>query len=387
MKFPYLLPLVFALGAVTAPAASDQWVYIGTYTGGTYSNGKAAPVVSKGIYLLGLDSQTGKLEDLGLAGTAKQPSFLALHPSGKYLYSVSELNVKGQLHAFRIDPTSGLLTELDSQFAPGDATCHVNVDATGRTAVAASYSSGRVMTYPIKDDGSLDPLVMNILHTGASHVNPGRQEAPHAHSVNFDKANRFAFACDLGCDKIFIYKLDPATAKLTPNDPAFAAAVPGSGPRHLAFHPNGKFAYVTGEMSCAVTAFSYDADKGALTALQTLSELPPGVKVIPAWSGAEVQVHPSGKFVYASVRVHDTIACYKVDESTGLLTYIENAPAGVKVPRNFGIDPTGHWLLAAGFDSDSVVVFAIDQETGKLKPTGQSIKIAQPVCVKFLKRS
>lgn len=387
MKYPRILTAVLALSFLKASAATDQWVYIGTYTQGSYSTGDAAPLLSKGIYLLGLDSQTGKLEELGPVGGVLQPAFLAIHPSKKYLYAVSEFDGGGQIHSFQIDPANGHLTPLNSQATLGDATCHVNIDATGKMAVVASYSNGTVASFPIKEDGSLAPIASLIRHSGGSHADEDRQEDPHAHSVNFDKGNKFAFAADLGCDKIFIYKMDPATAALIPNDPPFVATPPAGGPRHFAFHPSGKFAYVTNEMACTITSFTYDADKGALKMIETLSELPAGVSVIPEWSSAEVQVHPSGKFVYASVRGHNTLACYKVDEATGKLTYLENAPAGVKIPRNFGIDPTGHWLISAGFDSDSVVIFSIDAQTGKLTPTGQSITIPQPVCVKFLKRS
>ena len=387
MKYPRILTAaLLALSFFKASAAPDQWVYIGTYTQGSYSTGDAAPILSKGIYLLGLDSQTGKLEEMGPVAAELQPAFLAIHPSKKYLYAVSEFDAGGQIHSFQIDPATGHLTPLNSQIVPGDATCHVNIDATGKMAVVANYSSGSVATFPIKEDGSLAPMASLMRQGPASHADEDRQEDAHAHSVNFDKGNKFAFACDLGCDKIFIYKMDPASALLIPNDPPFASTPPAAGPRHFAFHPSGKFAYVTNEMACTITSFTYDADKGALNPIETISELPAGVSVLPEWSSAEVQVHPSGKFVYASLRGHDTLACFKVDESTGKLTYLENAPVLVKIPRNFGIDPTGHWLIAAGFDSDSVVVFSIDAQTGKLTPTGQSITIPQPVCVKFLKR-
>jgi 6-phosphogluconolactonase len=387
MKLPHLLTsFVLALGAVTVHATPDQWVYVGTYTAGNYSTGAPAAIKSKGIYLLGFDSETGKLTDEGPVAWVEQPSFVAVHPSKKYLYAVSETD-KGKLSAFQIDPANGHLTPLNVQPVPGAATCHVNVDATGKMVVVASYSSGNFCSYPIKEDGSLGPLVSNMQDKGPSKVDHNRQMEPYAHSMNFDKANRFAFGCDLGCDKIFSFKVDPVAAKLTPNEPAFVSTPPGGGPRHFAFHPSGKFAFATNEMTCALSVLSYDADKGELKLLETPSSLPPGVKVTPEYSAAEVQVHPSGKFVYASERGHDTLACYSFDASTGKLTYIENAPAGVKIPRNFGIDPSGKWIVCAGFDSDSVVVFSIDQNTGKLTATGQTIKIPQPVCVKFLKKS
>jgi 6-phosphogluconolactonase len=387
MNFPRLLTAsLFALGLLKATAAPDQWVYVGTYTGGVHTDNSLANPMSQGIYALGFDSQTGKLEPPILVAAMHEPSYLTLHPSGKYLYAVSELD-SGIVNAFRVDPSNAHLTLLNSRAALGDAACHINVDATGKMAVIANYTSGDIVSYPLQEDGTLGPPASFIEHFGESYADPDRQEAPHAHSVNFDKENHFVFAADLGCDKIFIYKVDPVTAKLTPHDPPFAIVPPAGGPRHFAFHPSGKFAYVVNEMACTITSFSYDPAKGALTLLETLSLLPPGVAVDPLFSAAAVHVHPSGKFVYGSVRGHDTLACFRIDEATGKLTYIENAPAGVAIPRDFNLDPSGRWLIAAGMDSDSLAVFSIDAQTGKLKPTGQTIKVGEPVCVKFLKRS
>jgi 6-phosphogluconolactonase len=370
-----LLPALF-LGSVQA--AHDQLVYVGTYT-----HSKKPGAESKGIYVFGLDSKTGKLEPMGLAGEAKSPSFVALAKSKKYLYAVSEEGSGGVISAFAIVQKTGLLTLLNSQSTKGSGPCHVNVDATGKIVLAANYGSGHVTSFPVKADGSLGEPASNYLQGPASNVNAGRQKGPHAHSFNFDKAGKFAFACDLGCDKVFIYKVDLDKGAITPNEPAFATVAPGSGPRHFAFHPNGKFAYVNNEMALTVSAFSYDADKGALTLMDTLSTVPPGTNT-KGVSTAETQVHPNGKFVYVSNRGHNTIACYSVDEATGKLSYIENAPSIVKIPRNFGIDPTGQWMITAGQDSSNIAVLAIDQTTGKLTPTGQVLEVGSPVCVKFL---
>jgi 6-phosphogluconolactonase len=204
--------------------------------------------------------------------------------------------------------------------------------------------------------------------------------------MNPDKAGKFAFACDLGCDKVFIYKIDPATGKITPNTPAYGEVPPGGGPRHLAFHPNGKFVYVNNEMTLTVTGFAYDAAKGALTPIETVSTLPPGVAVDPKFSTAETAVHPNGKFVYVSNRGHDTIACFRCDAETGKLTFIECAPSLVQIPRNFGIDPSGKWMIAVGQGSNNGAVFSINQDTGKIKPTGQMFDVSASVCVKFLAR-
>jgi 6-phosphogluconolactonase len=360
-------------------AAPDQWVYFGTYT-----NAKSP---SKGIYVAGFDSKTGKLERPVLAAETGSPSFVAISPSKKFLYSVSEGGgAEGGVSSFAIDAATGKLTLLNSGSSKGSGPCHVSVDPAGKVLMVANYSSGHVASLPIKADGSLGEPASAHQQGPPSNANPRRQAGPHAHSINPDKAGKFAFACDLGCDKIFIYKLDAAKGTMAVNDPAFAEVPAGGGPRHFAFHPNGKFAYANNEMTLTVTGFAYDSEKGALKPIETISTLPPGVAVDPKFSTAETAVHPSGKFVYVSNRGHDTIACYRCDEATGKLTFIECAPAGVQTPRNFGIDPTGKWMITAGQASNSVAVFAIDQETGKIKPTGQTQEVGAPVCVRYLQK-
>ncbi|WP_038163510.1 lactonase family protein [Verrucomicrobium sp. BvORR106] len=391
MKLPRTLRLT-ALAALlplaSLSAAHDYLVYIGTYTGA-----KNAKVESKGIYVFGFDSQSGKLEPMGLAGEVKSPSFLAISPSKKYLYSVSEAPVgtaapgkpaTGGISSFSIDPSTGKLTLLNQESSQGSGPCHVSVDHTGKVVLVANYGSGHVASLPVKSDGSLDKAATVYLHEPASKANPKRQEGPHAHSINVDAANKFAFAADLGCDRVFIYKLDPAAGTITPNAPAFGTVPAGGGPRHFAFHPNGKYAYVCNEMTCTVTAFNYDAGRGALEEIATVSTLPEGTAVDPKFSTAETQVHPSGKFAYVSNRGHNTIAVYSVDAGTGKLKLVENAPSIVETPRNFGIDPSGKWLIAAGQSSSSLAVFAIDASSGKLTPTGQTLDVGSPVCVKFL---
>ena len=363
----------------TLMMAGDQFVYFGTYT--TPKSG------SQGIYVAGFDSKTGKLDKPVLAAEAKSPSFVAIAPSKKFLYSVSEGSGKeGGVSSFSIDQATGKLTLLNSGSSKGSGPCHVSVDPTGKVLMFANYGSGHVGSLPIKADGSLAEGGSAHLQGPASNANPKRQAGPHAHSINTDKAGKFAFACDLGCDKVFIYKIDPTASTLTPNEPAFAEVPAGGGPRHFAFHPNGKFAYVNNEMTLTVTALAYDAAKGTLKAMETVSTLPPGVAVDPKFSTAETAVHPSGKFVYVSNRGHDTIACYRCDEATGKLTFIECASAGVQTPRNFGIDPTGKWMITVGQNSNNGAVFAIDQETGKIKPTGQTFDIGASVCVRYLQK-
>lgn len=361
-----------------ACAGEKMWTYFGTYTG----------PASKGIYLGEFDADTGDLKLVGLAAELDNPTFLAIHPSGKYLYAAGEIgnfNGKkaGAVSAFVIDPKTGQLTLLNQQSSEGQGPCHVAVDKTGKCALVANYGGGSIASLPIGDDGKLAEAASAIQHEGSS-VDKSRQEKPHAHSINVGPDNRLAFAADLGIDKIMIYKLDPATAKLTPHDPPFAATPPGGGPRHLAFHPSGKYAYVCNEMKSSVTSYAYDADKGTLTQLETLSTLPAGYDK-PGNSTAEVQVHPSGKFVYVSNRGHDSIAIFAIAED-GKLTSVGQQPIGGKTPRNFSIDPTGKFIIACGQGSGSVHVLKINQETGELQPTGVKIEVGNPVCVKFLKR-
>ncbi len=361
-----------------AVQSDNAWVYIGTYT----QRG------SKGIYLARLDLASGKLSLEGLAGEVVNPSFLALHPSGKYLYAVGEVGqfaggMGGAVSAFAIDPETGKLALLNQKSSRGAGPCHIVIDRTGKNALVANYGGGSVACLPIADDGQLGDAISFFQHEGSS-VNPRRQERPHAHSINLDPANRFAMAPDLGIDKIMIYRFDAAAHRLEPNNPPAAAVAPGSGPRHFAFHPTARYAYGINELASTITAFEYDAARGALTTLQTISTLPEGFQGNN--TTADIHVHPSGKFVYGSNRGHDSIAIFAVDLATGKLTAVGHEPTQGKTPRNFGIDPSGTFLLAANQDSDNVVAFRIDQATGKLEPTGQSIRVPMPVCVKFLLR-
>ena len=376
------LILTAALIAIAAPqalraAGREMLVYFGTYTGKT----------SKGIYLSRLDIESGKLSAPELAAETKNPSFLALHPTGKFLYSVGEISEigpkkAGAVNAFALDPKSGKLTALNQQESGGSGPCHLVVDKTGQAVLVANYGGGSVASLPINKDGSLRVAASVIQHAGRS-VTP-RQSQPNAHSINVAPDNRFAVCADLGLDQILVYRLDAAKATLTANTPPFTAATPASGPRHFAFHPTAPFAFVINEMTCTVTAFAYDSAGGTLKAIQTLSTLPAGMSVEKGFSTAEVQVHPSGRFVYDSNRGHDTIAVYNMDAKTGKLTLVQNQSTLGKTPRNFGIDPTGRWLIAANQSSDTVALFAIDAATGKLTPKGDPITVPAPVCVKFL---
>jgi 6-phosphogluconolactonase len=377
---------ICALGALSAAGLSqtrpasgtDRLVYFGTYTGEK----------SRGIYVSHLDTTTGALSPPQLAAELRNPSYLAVRPGGGFIYAVSEVNEAdgkpgGVVTAFAVDKGSGMLKALNKQSSGGAGPAHITVDKTGTHALVANYGGGSVEVLPIAADGTLQAPSAVVQHTGSS-VNPARQKEPHPHSVNIAPDNRLAYVPDLGTDKIMIYRLGATDGSLKPNEPPFASADPGAGPRHFAFHPGGHFAYAINELLCTITAFSVDPASGALKAIQTISTLPPGNKVTEGYSGADVQVHPSGKFLFASNRGHDSIAAFAIDEKTGRLTYVENEPTGGKTPRGFGIDPTGTFLLAANQGSDSVVVLRIDQATGALAPAGHTATLGAPVCVKFV---
>lgn len=373
--------LITAVGAsiasniAHAQTPAKMRVYLGTYTGKN----------SQGIYLSTLDLATGKLSAPELAAELVSPSFLAIHPSGKYVYAVGEIadfqgKKAGAVSALAVDAATGKLKLINQQPSGGGGPCHVALDPSGKCVLAANYGGGSVCSFPIGDDGGLKEGGSVIQHKGSS-VNEKRQKEPHAHSINVDKDGKYAFAADLGLDQVLIYKLSAAHGTLEVNDPPHAKVAPGSGPRHFAFHPSGKFAYVINELANTVVAFEYNPHHGALTEIQSIGTLP------REFSGtshtAEVVVHPSGKFLYGSNRGHDSIAVFAIDEKTGKLTATSHQGDGIKTPRNFAIEPTGKYLLVGNQASDSVIVFAIDQKTGALTPTGNKIEVGAPVCIRF----
>lgn len=355
---------------VAFAAAAKTRVYFGAYTGG--------PSDSKGIYMADFDADSGALGKPELAVEAESPSFLEIHPTGKFIYAVGE--TKGNVLAFAVLP-DGKLKLINRVSAKGQGPCHVNIDRTGKVVVVANYDSGSVASFRIESDGSLSEVVSFIQHEGAV-ADKKRQGGPHAHSANFSPDNRFVLVCDLGLDKVFSYKLDVATGKLSAN--GFGTVPPASGPRHLAFSKSGRHVLVNNEIKLTETAFSYDAESGQLKALESISVLPKGVPFSPKYSTAETRVHPNGRWVYVSLRTQDSIARLDFDDATGKLTHVNNTPSGGKVPRNFNIDPSGRWLLAAHQESGNVVVFGIDPQTGDLKPTGKEQHVGGGVCVRFL---
>jgi 6-phosphogluconolactonase len=335
---------------------------------------------------MGLDLRSGRLSTPRIAARSNNPSFLAIHPTRKYLYAVNEEGQyegqpSGAVSAFSIDPVRGSLTLLNQQSSVGAGPCHLVVDQPGKNVLVANYSGGSVACLPIGDGGRLEPKSSFIQHRG-SGTNPARQSSPHAHSINLDNTGRFAVVADLGLDRVFIYRFDVSRGELTPNQPPFVSVAAGSGPRHFAFHPNGRFAYVINEMANTVTAFTYNSSQGSLSEIQTIATLAGDFKGTS--HTAEVQVHPSGKFLYGSNRGHDSIVIFAIDPDTGKLRSIAFKPTGGRNPRNFAIDPTGTYLLAENGESNTIVVFSIDPDTGALRPTGQTVNIPKPVCIKLM---
>ncbi|MFO0908119.1 MAG: lactonase family protein [Isosphaeraceae bacterium] len=366
-----------AVFADAPPSESTYRVYVGTYTGGNSA--------SKGIYRFDFDSKTGRATAPEVAAQAISPSFLAIAPSKRFLYAVGEVESSGgkpggTVSAFAIEPDSGSLRHLNSQSTVGAGPCHLVVDASGRNVLVANYGGGSTAVLPIGDGGKLVAASSFKQHKGSS-VNPQRQKEPHAHSVNLDPGNRFAFVADLGLDQVLVYHFDPAQGTITPNTPPFARVAAGAGPRHFAFHPDGKHAYAINELNSTVTAFDYDPASGNLTETQTISTLPADFKGTNY--PADIHVHPSGKFVYGSNRGHDSIAVFSLDAQFKL-SPVGHQGKGIKNPRNFGIDPSGRFVLVANQDANTVLVFAVDPATGALTPTETVISIPKPVCVQFL---
>ena len=375
--------LFFATAAPTQKRTPDKpyLVYVGTYTNKT---------TSKGIYAYLFDPVIGKLNALGVAAESEDPSFLAVHPNSKYLYAVNEIDhfggqKSGAVSSFAIDSKSGKLALLNQASTQGAGPCYISLDKTGKFVLVANYDGGSIAVFPIREDGSLASASAFVQHSGSS-VDKERQEGPHAHWIGTSPDNRFALAADLGLDEILIYRFNSAKGTLAPDAPPFAKLNPGAGPRHLAFHPNGKFAYVLTEMGSSVAAFAYKAGKGSLSPLQTVSTLSilrkdySGVK-----EAAEIAVHPNGKFLYASNRAGiDSISTFSIDPVKGTLKLKDEFPTMGKTPRNFAIDPTGKFLLAANQESNNIVIFRIDSTTGALSPTGEIAEVPAPVCITFV---
>jgi 6-phosphogluconolactonase len=370
-----LLVTLIMMNLPPAQAADNNYLaYVGTYSdrGG------------KGIYAYHFDAKTGNLVDLGLAVATPDPSFLAISKDGKFLYAVNETSTyqgqpTGSVSSFAIHKDTGKLTPLNTLSSRGPGPAHLVIDRSGKSLLVANYDGGNVAVFPILENGSLGEASAFVQHKGSSVV-PDRQKGPHAHDIAMSPDNRFALVADLGLDQIIVYPFD--SAKGTLGTPHIVKVHPGAGPRHLAFSPNGKFVYLINEIQSSINSFSYSAANGELRELQTVSTLPKEFK--GANDTAEIEVHPSGRFLYGSNRGQDSVVLFTIDPAKGTLTNAGFTLTRGKTPRNFAIDPTGHWLFAENHESDNFVIFKIDEKTGQLTPQGDALHVPAPVCIKFV---
>ena len=358
-------------------------MFVGTYTRRD-STGRSK---SEGIYAFRFDTADASLTPVSTTTGIENPSFLAVDPSQRFLYAVSELEEKdgkpaGSVTAFRIHRSDGTLEFLNEQPTHGKSPAHLSVDHSGRNVLFVSYGSGNIGVLPIKEDGSLDAVSDLIQHEGSS-VNPQRQGEPHPHSIYLSPNNRFALVPDLGIDKVMIYTFNASQGKLTPNNnQPWARIKSGAGPRHLAFHPNNKFVYVCNELDSTVTGFAFDHEQGTLHEIQTLSTLPEDFR--DKIYCADIHVHPKGKTVYVSNRGHDSIAVFDCDPNSGKLTLSDLTSTRGNFPRNFALDPTGTYLIAANQNSDDIFRYSINSKNGKLTPLEGRLEVPTPVCIKFV---
>jgi 6-phosphogluconolactonase len=359
-----------------APEDESQLLYVGTYTDGTQS---------KGIYLVRLNTRTGELRDVGAVSGGPNPSFLALHPNGRVLYAVNEVEKRegkaaGGVSAFTIARNTGALAALNEQSSEGGAPCYVSVDRRGRAVLVANYVGGNVALLPIDAKGNLSAAAKVAQHSGKG-PNAERQEGPHAHCIMPDPSNRFALAADLGVDRVLVYRLDAARGALEHLEKNDAVLKPGAGPRHIAFHPKLPLVYVANELDSTVTTMRFNRETGALSPRETHSTLDPD------WHGenfpADIHVASSGRTLYVSNRGHNSIAVFSIGSSNGALKLEQLVPTGGDWPRNFALDPTGRWLLVAHQRSNSVIVFRRDALTGRLTQTQQRLELPSPVCLRF----
>lgn len=365
-----LLTLLAGLFVMQSIRAEEVRFYVGTST---------KNAAGQGIHTGLLDTATGRLGAIKLACVANDPNFLAVSPDGRTVYASME-NDGGAVGAFAADP-DGTLRLLNVQPAEGRSTCHVWTDARGKNVLAANYTGGSIISYPVNADGSLAPRSAFVQFSG-SGADPKRQTAPHAHAIYTSPDDRFAYACDLGTDKVWSFAFDPAKGSLTPTDPPAGETPPGAGPRHMAFHPSGRHAYVTNEMGLSVTTFARDPETGTLTPIATERTVAGDESPGDGVTTAEILIHPSGKWLYVSNRGTDTIAVFAINED-GIPSRMQIAPAGVALPRGMAIDPTGQWMITAGQKDHRIAVLKIDPGTGFLAPTDQSAGIPFPVCVIF----
>lgn len=367
--------LLFAATAPLLLDASEPVIFVSAFKSGEEG----------AIHAYRFDTNTGRLTTLHRTSDVENPFFMAISPDGRFLFSIDAEEFGGQdnefVAAYAIEGRDGKLTKLNRQSAGGTASCYLDVDHTGKSVVVANYASGSVTALPIQDDGLLSPAASFVQHRGKS-IDPKRQQGPFAHSIVVSPDNRYALAADLGIDKVLTYRLSSGSAMLTSNAAhPFAALPPGSGPRHLTFHPNGKRVYVINELKNTVTYFDYSADNAKLTERQTISTLPEN------FSGtshtADLKITPNGKFLYGTNRGHDSIAIFRI-AADGLLSLVRIEPSLGNGPQNLLITPDGRWLMCANMPGNNLIVFAIDSATGGLTATGDPISMLMPSCIRLL---
>jgi 6-phosphogluconolactonase len=362
------------VSAPKSPQKNEKHIaYVGTYT---------TKKDSKGIYVFEFDPATGKITAPQIAAETQDPSFVVVSADGNFVYAVNEAGKNSMVSAFARDAKTDKLTPLNQMPALGEDPCFISFDKTGKFVLVANYTSGNVVVFPILADGKLGEHTALVTDAGGVGPNKERQEGPHAHWIGASADNRFVFVVDLGLDEVLTYRFDAAKGTLTPGDPANTKLAGDTGPRHLAISANSKFAYSVDELNSTVTAYTFEAAKGSFSVLQTVSTLPPGVT--GRNETAEITIHPSRKFLYASNRGHDSIAAFRMDAATGKLTAAGDFSIEGKEPRNFVIDPTGNFVLVGDQLSDKIVVLKIDPATGALSSTGQSVAVPSPVDIAFV---
>jgi 6-phosphogluconolactonase len=376
LRLTRLILFLLILAAVASAADFRDLVYVGTYT----DKG------SKGIYAYRFDPVSGELSDIGLAATTDNPSFLAVASDNRFLYALNEINnfkggPAGAVSTFSIDRNSGKLTQLQQVSSQGPGPAHLSLDRAGKYVLVANYDGGSIAVFPIEKDGTLGTRTAFVQHAGSS-VDKDRQAGPHAHEIQATADNKFVLVADLGLDELLVYRFDAKTGALSPANPPYVKVAPGSGPRHFAIAPNGKFVYLVNELSSTVTVYSFDPSSGRMGELQSISTLPQDFK--GENTTAEVTTDASGHFLYASNRGDDSIAIFAIDQKTGKLSFVDRVKTGGKEPRHFTFDPTGNWLFAENQNSNDIRVFRVDRKSGRLTSTSHTMQVNSPVCLVFV---
>lgn len=360
--------------------------YIGTYTEPIlFGTGQVLEGKGKGIYTFEFDGRDGNLKLLGLSEGIVNPSYLVIDQAAKTIYAVNELKIyegqqTGTVSALRIGKHPWELQLLNRQVTMGTDPCHISLDKTGKFAAVANFRSGSITVYSIKADGRLWEQTSFVQHSGSS-VDPKRQTGPHAHAVIFDSSNRYLLVPDLGLDKVMVYAFDQNTGLITFQEKKTLSIATGSGPRYLEQHPSGRFFYLVNELRSTITVLRVADGNFSLEAIQNISTLPDGYTGYSTC--ADLHISPSGEFLYASNRGHESIALFQIDRENGLLSSIGHVHTKGKTPRNFAIDPDGNYLLVANQDTDNIVVFSIDSTNGLLVETGIEVSVPTPVCIQF----